>query len=69
MELRLLVLRDTLEEQGFSEAEIDVRVEEERKAAETEAAAEEGRPAAQGGGYDRDIDKFLSCSVIVCSPF
>ena len=69
VELRLLVLRDALEEQGFSEAEIDVRVEEERKAAETEAAAEEGRPAAQGGGYDRDIDKFLSCSVIVCSPF
>ncbi|KAG2589912.1 pre-mRNA-splicing factor cwc21-like [Panicum virgatum] len=51
VELRLLVLRDALEEQGYTEAEIEVRVEEERKAAETEAAAEEGRPAAQGGGF------------------
>ena len=67
VELRLLVLRDALEEQGYTEAEIEVRVEEERKAAETEAAAEEGRPAAQGKGYGRD--KFLSCSVNVCSPF
>ncbi|KAG2598958.1 pre-mRNA-splicing factor cwc-21-like [Panicum virgatum] len=51
VELRLLVLRDALEEQGYTEAEIEVRVEEERKAAETEAAAEEGRPAAQGKGF------------------
>ena len=40
----LLMLRDVLEEQGYSEAEIDVRVKEEPKAAETEAAADEGRP-------------------------
>jgi len=59
VELRLLVLRDALEEQGFSEAEINVRVEEERKAAETEeAAAGEGRPRAQGEGYDARCNAF-----------
>ena len=58
MELRLLVLRDALEEQGFSEAEINVRVEEERKAAETEAAAGEGQPRAQGEGYDARCNAF-----------
>ncbi|PUZ55911.1 hypothetical protein GQ55_5G251300 [Panicum hallii var. hallii] len=51
VELRLLVLRDALEEQGYTEAEIVERVEEERKAAEAEAAAEEGRPRAQGKGF------------------
>jgi len=61
VELRLLVLRDALEEQGFSEAEINVRVEEERKAAETEAAACEGRPRAQGEGYDARCKCFSSC--------
>jgi len=58
VELRLLVLRDALEEQGFSEAEINVHVEEERKAAETEAAAGEGRPRAQGEGYDARVMLF-----------
>ncbi|WVZ69797.1 hypothetical protein U9M48_018527 [Paspalum notatum var. saurae] len=42
VELRLLVLRDALEEQGFTEAEIEARVDEARKAAEAEAAAAEG---------------------------
>ncbi|KAG0538382.1 hypothetical protein BDA96_03G231200 [Sorghum bicolor] len=41
VELRLLVLRDALEEQGYTEAEIEARVDEARKAAEAEAAAEE----------------------------
>ena len=53
VELRLLVLRDALEEQGYTEGEI----EEARRAAETEAeAAEEaggGRPPSLPGtrGY------------------
>lgn len=54
MELRLLVLRDALEEQGYTEAEIEARVDEARKAAEAEAAAEEvdgGRPPLQRKGY------------------
>ncbi|OEL37915.1 hypothetical protein BAE44_0001068 [Dichanthelium oligosanthes] len=50
VELRLLVLRDALEEQGFTEAEIDERVEEERKATEIDADAEEGLPPAQDKG-------------------
>ena len=58
MELRLLVLRDALEEQGFSEAEIDLRAEEERKAADTEAGAGEGWPRAQGEGYDARCNAF-----------
>ncbi|KAM3231322.1 hypothetical protein ACQJBY_061473 [Aegilops geniculata] len=38
VELRLVELRDTLEEQGYTEAEIEDRVEEARKEAELEAA-------------------------------
>jgi len=54
VELRLLVLIDALEEQGYTEAEIEARVDEARKAAEAEAAAEEvdeGRPPLQRKGY------------------
>ncbi|AQK59580.1 Cwf21 [Zea mays] len=62
VELNLLVLRDALEEQGYTEDEIEERVEEARKAAEAEAAAvaaaEEagsvsgaGRPPLPGRGY------------------
>jgi len=60
VELRLLVLRDALEEQGYTEDEIEERVEEARRAAEAEAeaaaAAEEagaGRPPSLPGsrGY------------------
>ncbi|KAL5216059.1 hypothetical protein ABZP36_007460 [Zizania latifolia] len=51
VELRLLLLGDALEEQGYTEREIEERVAEARKEAEIEAAAaalaeEEGR----GGG-------------------
>lgn len=62
VELKLLVLRDALEEQGYTEGEIEERVEEARRAAEEEAAAvaaaEEagtgaGPTALTGrGGYD-----------------
>ncbi|CAL4955711.1 unnamed protein product [Urochloa decumbens] len=62
VELRLLVLGDELEEQGYTEAEIEERIEEERKAAEIEAAAEEeeGRPCAQskGTGLIPPVDNF-----------
>jgi serine/arginine repetitive matrix protein 2 len=60
VELRLLLLRDALEEQGYTEGEIEERVEEARKEAEIEAAAaaaaeEEGRGAGRqplpGKGY------------------
>jgi len=63
VELKLLVLRDALEEQGYTDGEIEERVDEARKAAEAEAAAaaaaEEagsgpgaGRPPLPGGrGY------------------
>uniref|UniRef100_K3XS18 CWF21 domain-containing protein n=1 Tax=Setaria italica TaxID=4555 RepID=K3XS18_SETIT len=51
VELRLLVLRDALEEHGYTEAQIEERVGEARKAAEIEAAAEEGGPRSQGKGY------------------
>ncbi|XP_062204602.1 pre-mRNA-splicing factor CWC21-like [Phragmites australis] len=55
VELRLLVLRDALEEQGYTEGEIEERVVEVRKASEIEAAAaaaeEEGRPPLQGKGF------------------
>ncbi|CAL4888971.1 unnamed protein product [Urochloa decumbens] len=60
VELKLIVLRDALEEQGYTEGEIEERVEEARRAAEAEAAAaaaaaEEagggGRPALQSRGY------------------
>ncbi|KAL5215772.1 hypothetical protein ABZP36_007173 [Zizania latifolia] len=51
VELRLLLLRDALEEQGYTEGEIEERVEAARKEAEIEAVAaavaeEDGR----GGG-------------------
>ncbi|XP_072149891.1 uncharacterized protein [Setaria viridis] len=42
VELRLLVLRDALEEQEYTEAQIEDSVGEARKAAENKAAAEEG---------------------------
>ncbi|TKW15261.1 hypothetical protein SEVIR_5G225900v4 [Setaria viridis] len=51
VELRLLVLRDALEEHGYTEAQIKERVGEARKAAEIEAAAEEGGPRSQGKGF------------------
>ena len=62
VELKLLVLRDALEEHGYTEDEIEERVAEARKAAEAEAAAavaaEEagsgrgaGRPPLPGRGY------------------
>ncbi|CAD6237921.1 unnamed protein product [Miscanthus lutarioriparius] len=54
VELRLLVLKDALEEQGYTEAEIEARVDEARKAAEAEAADEEvdeGRPPLQRKGF------------------
>jgi serine/arginine repetitive matrix protein 2 len=49
VELKLLVLRDALEEQGYTKAEIEERVEEAHRAAEAEAeaaaaAAEEAGP-------------------------
>uniref|UniRef100_A0A0A9AZY3 CWF21 domain-containing protein n=1 Tax=Arundo donax TaxID=35708 RepID=A0A0A9AZY3_ARUDO len=52
VELRLLVLRDALGEQGYTEGEIEERVEAARKDAELEAAAaaEEGRPPLPGEG-------------------
>ncbi|AQK59591.1 Pre-mRNA-splicing factor CWC21 [Zea mays] len=62
VELKLLVLRDALEEHGYTEDEIEDRVAEARKASEAEAAAavaaEEagsgrgaGRPPLSGRGY------------------
>jgi serine/arginine repetitive matrix protein 2 len=39
VELRLVLLRDTLEDQGYTEGEIEDRVEEARREAEIEAAA------------------------------
>ncbi|CAD6230943.1 unnamed protein product [Miscanthus lutarioriparius] len=54
VELRLFVLRDALEDLGYTEAEIEARVDEARKAAEAEAAAEEvdeGGPPLQRKGY------------------
>ncbi|AQK59593.1 Pre-mRNA-splicing factor CWC21 [Zea mays] len=60
VEVKLLVLRDALEEHGYTEDEIEERVAEARKAAEAEAAvaAEEagsgrgaGRPPLPGRGY------------------
>jgi serine/arginine repetitive matrix protein 2 len=61
VELRLLVLRDALEEQGYSEAEIEERVGEARKTAEIEAAAEEeeGGLRSKDKGYGRK--EFLCC--------
>lgn len=49
VELRLLVLREALEEQGYTEAEIEARVDEARKAAEAETASALG----SGGGGRR----------------
>jgi hypothetical protein len=60
VELKLLVLRNALEEHGYTKDEIEERVAEARKAAEAEAAAaaEEagsgrgaGRPPLPGRGY------------------
>jgi hypothetical protein len=60
VELKLLVLRDALEEHGYTEDEIEERIAEARKTAEAEAAAaaEEagsgrgaGRPPLPGRGY------------------
>ncbi|KAL6842818.1 hypothetical protein ACP4OV_027662 [Aristida adscensionis] len=48
VELRLLVLRDALEEQGYTEAEILERLDEARKAAEAVSAA--AAAAADGAG-------------------
>uniref|UniRef100_A0ACD5UTH3 Uncharacterized protein n=1 Tax=Avena sativa TaxID=4498 RepID=A0ACD5UTH3_AVESA len=50
VELQLVLLRDTLEEQGYTEGEIEDRVEEARKEAEIEAAAAVVAEAAGGGG-------------------
>ncbi|KAG8043395.1 hypothetical protein GUJ93_ZPchr0458g22393 [Zizania palustris] len=57
VELRLLVLRDALEEQGYTEGEMEERVAEARKEAEADAAAAAvaedegrgGRRELQGG--------------------
>jgi serine/arginine repetitive matrix protein 2 len=49
VELKLLVLRDALEEQGYTEGEIEERVEEARRAAEAEAAAAAAAEEAGGG--------------------
>ena len=49
IELKLLVLRDALEDQGYTEEEIEERVEEARKAAEAEAAAAAAAEEARGG--------------------
>jgi serine/arginine repetitive matrix protein 2 len=59
VELKLLVLRDALEEQGYTEAEIEERVDEARRAA---AVAEEAGPRALPGrgGYDNSC-----CSLLV----
>ncbi|AQK96459.1 Cwf21 [Zea mays] len=56
VELRLLVLREALEEQGYMEAEIEARVDEARKATEAETASaavevDEGRPPLQHKGF------------------
>jgi len=49
VELRLLVLRDALEEQGYTEVEIELMVEDARSAAEAEAAAAAAAEEAGGG--------------------
>ncbi|KAM3279651.1 hypothetical protein ACQJBY_046806 [Aegilops geniculata] len=50
VELRLVELRDALEEQGYTEAEIEERVEQARKEAELEAArGGAGGPALRPG--------------------
>ncbi|KAE8777428.1 protein starmaker [Hordeum vulgare] len=50
VELRLVELRDTLEEQGYTEGEIEERVEEARKEAAAAAVAAEAGGRAGGGG-------------------
>jgi len=62
VELRLLVLRDALEEQGYTEAEIEARVDEARKAAEAEAAAEERQ------GYGGILTTSSSCFSLMRLP-
>jgi hypothetical protein len=63
VELKLLVLRDALEEQGYTDAEIEERVDEARRAADAEAAAvaEEAGPRALPGrgGYEITYDSLL----------
>ena len=49
VELKLLVLRDALEEQGYTEVEIELMVEDARSAAEAEAAAAAAAEEAGGG--------------------
>ncbi|PWZ09938.1 Serine/arginine repetitive matrix protein 2 [Zea mays] len=56
VDLRLLVLREALEEQGYTEAEIEACVDKARKATEAETASttvevDEGRPPLQHKGY------------------
>jgi len=57
VELRLLVLRDALEEQGYTEDEIEERVEEARRAAE-EAGGR--RPPSPPGSRGYALDHFLA---------
>jgi serine/arginine repetitive matrix protein 2 len=76
VELRLVLLRDTLEEQGYTEGEIEERVEEARKEAEIEAAAaavvaEAGGKAPAGEGYGSTNSSYLCISlyISVCYSF
>ena len=57
VELKLLVLRDALEEQGYTESEIEERVEEARRAAE-EAGGR--RPRSLPGSRGYALDHFLA---------
>jgi len=57
VELRLLVLRDAIEEQGYTEGEIEERVEEARRAAE-EAGGR--RPRSLPGSRGYALDHFLA---------
>jgi len=57
VELKLLVLRDALEEQGYTEGEIEERVEEARRAAE-EAGGR--RPPSPPGSRGYALDHFLA---------
>lgn len=56
IELRLLILRETLEDQGYTEAEIDERIEEKRRSLEAEAtAASDAADAGVGSGESRAL--------------
>lgn len=50
IEVKLLVLRETLEERGYTEQEIEERIGETRKGLEAEAEAEKGDDQATGAG-------------------